>query len=204
MATVGNAFDLFGSAYWPDDFVGLTGRQVIVWKQVVFFLIVVPGLVAWVLHLRKLAGRRPLDDQALLLTSLVTGVIVLAALSMGEPRYRILFDGAHPPGGLAADPFILDGSGGRAIGPGEPGRLVPAPPAAGVTVLVLATGSIVGTAHPAVGLAQRLRGPSHLFRRTPPIGARWPTWPGPPWPAIAGTSLATTCSVASRTAVRCG
>ena len=159
VATVGNALDLFGSAYWPDDFVGLTVRQVIVWKQVVFFLIVVPGLVAWVLHLRNLAGRRPLDDQALLLTSLVTGVIVLAALSMGEPRYRIPFDGALIL--LAVSLWTRSDRTAAArgpIGPGEPGRLVPALLAAGVTVLVLATGLIVGTAHPAVGLAQRLRG----------------------------------------------
>ncbi len=89
----GNALDLFRLEYWPDDFGRLPERAATVAKQAFLLLVVAPGLVAF-----ARAGRRSLRSRggsvlAFVLVALFGSVLVSAAVSMGEPRYRIPFDG---------------------------------------------------------------------------------------------------------------
>jgi hypothetical protein len=87
----GNALDLFRLEYWPDDFGRLPERAATVAKQAFLLLVVAPGLVAFVqVGLRWRSRARSVLP--FVLVAAFGSVVVAAALSMGEPRYRIPFD----------------------------------------------------------------------------------------------------------------
>ena len=89
---VGNAFDLFGLAHWPDSYDGIDERVVTVWTQAVCLFILVPGVVGLWRALRKSAKCRDADATSVFLSSVLCGLFLTSALSLGEARYRIPFD----------------------------------------------------------------------------------------------------------------
>ncbi len=89
----GNALDLFRLEYWPDDYEGVPERIATVAKQAFLVLVVAPGLVALVRSAWRSVRRPDRASVALVLATLFGGVLFGAAGSLGEPRYRIPFDG---------------------------------------------------------------------------------------------------------------
>lgn len=89
----GNALDLFRFEYWPDNPGGLNGRFVTVAKQVFFLGVLAPGLVGAVLALRRVLCSRAPSPSLVFVAVLPPALCFVAALSLGEPRYRIPFDG---------------------------------------------------------------------------------------------------------------
>ena len=152
IVSFGNALDLFGLDYWPDDYARLPARWAGVVKQLFFAGVLIPALVAWGLHLRTLLRRKPLGDVDVVLTSGVLGLVLMAALSMGEARYRMPFDAF----------FILLAAGllRHEVPAQAPARWKLA--MTRVAVVLLAAGSgmaalaIVAVAHPSTALAARL------------------------------------------------
>ena len=89
----GNALDLFRLEYWPDDFGRLPERSATVAKQAFLLLVVAPGLVAFAQVAWKRSRAREASVLPFALVAVFGSVLLSAALSMGEPRYRIPFDG---------------------------------------------------------------------------------------------------------------
>jgi hypothetical protein len=152
---VGNWLDLFRFEYWPDDYGSLPERSASVMKQAFLLFVVAPGLFgAWLL----LRDRRKAHDSAVpgFLLATFGALSLVAAFSMGEPRYRIPFDGVFVL--LAASLFTRAAPGSASFALRPEGRRVPAlllPAAIGCAGLVSA--AIVAVSHPAVGAATRLR-----------------------------------------------
>jgi hypothetical protein len=92
LGSIGNAFDLFRFEYWPDNYGGVPQRSATVAKQAFFLVVLAPALVAFAWQLGRLLRRR-LRPQAAFITLSVVSLLVVAAISMGEARYRIPFDG---------------------------------------------------------------------------------------------------------------
>jgi hypothetical protein len=89
---IGNGFDLFNLGYWPDEFGRFSERSALVARQAWSAAVFVPALFAlFVLARRVLRGRaRP---AAVFVLGALGGLLLAAALSLGESRYRIPFDG---------------------------------------------------------------------------------------------------------------
>jgi hypothetical protein len=86
---LGNALDLFGLDYWPREFGRWPERLLTVWTQLFFALVFVPALLGlW--RLLRASPRRPL---ATFIAGGLLGLLLSAASSLGEARYRVPFDG---------------------------------------------------------------------------------------------------------------
>jgi hypothetical protein len=148
--SLGNALDLFGSAYWPDDYGDLHPRPATVLKQLVFMFVLVPGLALFGLQIARLAQRRDPGDATAFLTAVLVGMLLVAAASLGEARYRLPFDGA----------LILFASlAYTRLGPRPrpaPGSSRPAALATAAVACSLAAALLAATAHPQLRLAARL------------------------------------------------
>jgi hypothetical protein len=90
---LGNALDLFRLEYWPDNYARVGIRFTTVAKQLFLLAVIAPALVGFVLLLRR--AFRPETHSAIpaLLAGIVLALLLGSAASMGEPRYRIPFDG---------------------------------------------------------------------------------------------------------------
>lgn len=148
----GNALDLFRLEYWPDDHGRLPARTATVAKQVFSLCVVAPGLILFVqLVLRQL--RAPSTSVLpLALVSVFGSVLLSAALSMGEPRYRIPFDGVL----IVLAVTMYTRSEERLLGRGEAPRragfvLGSAAALAGVLGL-----SVIAVSHPTLRAASRV------------------------------------------------
>jgi hypothetical protein len=150
----GNALDLFRFEYWPDNPGGLNGRFVTVAKQVFFLGVLAPGLVAAVLAARRSLCSRGASASLVLVAALPPALCFVAALSLGEPRYRIPFDGVFIL--LAAALFVRARPGARRYL--TPERLRGARPllavGGGLAFATLLTIALVS--HPSTGLAAKL------------------------------------------------
>jgi hypothetical protein len=86
---LGNALDLFGLDYWPREFGRWPDRLLTVWAQLWSPLVFVPALFAlW--RLLRAKSRRPV---ATFIAGGLCGLLLSAASSLGEARYRVPFDG---------------------------------------------------------------------------------------------------------------
>jgi hypothetical protein len=92
LRAVGNALDLFRLEYWPDDRES-GERLVTVVKQVFLLAVIAPALVALAGAARSARRARRLPPLWCFLITVVAAVLGTAALSMGEARYRLPFDG---------------------------------------------------------------------------------------------------------------
>jgi hypothetical protein len=90
--SLGNALDLFGSTFWPDDYAPLPVRRATVLKQVFFLFVLIPGMAMWGLNVRRMLQGRDIGCTEAFFTSTIAGVFLLAAASLGEARYRVPFD----------------------------------------------------------------------------------------------------------------
>jgi hypothetical protein len=151
----GNWLDLFRFEYWPEDYGPLPERSASVLKQAFLLFVVVPGLFGAGLLFRKREEAQGSAVPGFLLATF-GALSLVAAFSMGEPRYRIPFDGLFVL--LAASLFT------RAV-PGSP-RFAPRPESRRVHVCVLLaviggagllSAAIVTVSHPLAGAATRLR-----------------------------------------------
>jgi hypothetical protein len=149
MATLGNVLDLFGVGSWPDDFSRLPKRWATIVKQIFFGFVVIPGVVIWGLEMKRMFSRRDIGDAGSFFVAVLVGCVLVAAGSLGEPRYRFPFDGV-----LIA--FAAYGYAGRRTTDGVASArnarrrlFVLAGP------LAVAIALVVATAHPRVRLAAR-------------------------------------------------
>ncbi|MDP9000334.1 MAG: hypothetical protein M3O46_09505 [Myxococcota bacterium] len=92
VVSLGNALDLFGFPYWPEDYALLPARRATILKQLFLVFVLVPGLAMWGLNVRRMTQKRELGDVESLFTAVIFGMFVVAAASLGEARYRIPFD----------------------------------------------------------------------------------------------------------------
>jgi hypothetical protein len=102
---LGNALDLFRFEHWPDD----EGPAARVAKQAFFLAVVGPGLLGLARVVRRAIRERTRAPLAGFFVFTLLAVVGTAALSLGEARYRIPFDGVlilfaltlwHDPGPL--------------------------------------------------------------------------------------------------------
>jgi hypothetical protein len=89
---VRNVIDLFRPTYWPGDFGPLSPHFVSATAFVILFILVIPGIVAFLI-MRPLRLHRSDADGPLFLYTAWWAVLALAAMTLGEPRYRFPFDG---------------------------------------------------------------------------------------------------------------
>ena len=93
LRAAGNALDLFQMEYWPEDRGIGDERLVTVVKQIFFLLVIAPGLVALAGTARAARRARSLTPISCFVLAVVASLLVTAAMSMGEARYRVPFDG---------------------------------------------------------------------------------------------------------------
>jgi hypothetical protein len=111
LRATGNTLDLFRLEYWPDDYGITDERLVTVVKQVFFLVVIAPALVALAAAVRQARRARALPVLLCFLIALVAAMLGTAALSMGEARYRLPFDGV-----LILCAASLVAGGGGALG----------------------------------------------------------------------------------------
>jgi hypothetical protein len=90
---VGNAFDLFNLAYWPDEYGRYSVRAAFVLRQAWTAAVLIPALFALFTLARRAFGRTPTRPVGIFVLGTLLGLLLSAALSLGESRYRIPFDG---------------------------------------------------------------------------------------------------------------
>jgi hypothetical protein len=93
LRAVGNMLDLFRLEYWPDDDGVGAERLITVAKQLFFLGVMAPALVALAAAIRATWRSRRLPSPWCFVLAVVGAVLGTAALSMGEARYRLPFDG---------------------------------------------------------------------------------------------------------------
>jgi hypothetical protein len=93
LRAAGNALDLFQMEYWPEDRGIGDERLVTVVKQIFFLLVIAPGLVALASAARAARRANGLTSLTCFVLAIVASLLATAALSMGEARYRVPFDG---------------------------------------------------------------------------------------------------------------
>jgi hypothetical protein len=152
---LGNVFDLFRLEYWPDDYAPLGRRQATVLKQGFLLFVIAPALVA-VLALARRTTRRALASAVPgFLLAVVAAVALVAAGSLGEPRYRIPFDGVFIC--LAASSFVRATPGALRFGLRSSPRLLElAAVATAAFVSGLTIVAVVLVSHPSFSLAARI------------------------------------------------
>jgi hypothetical protein len=158
LASLGNAADLFDNGYWPDDYGDLESRHVVELKQVVFVLVLVPGLAFFGLQLLRILRRREVSEATAACVAMLLGLFAVSCISMGEARYRLPFDLILII--FAARAFT------RTVDPrvdAEPRPVHPKLSMITAPVLAVSALLLVLVAHPSVQLAATLRkliGPS--------------------------------------------
>jgi hypothetical protein len=90
---VGNALDLFNLGYWPDEFGRYAERSATVLRQAWSAAVFVPALFALIALARRGLRPRTCRPAAVFVLGSLLGLTLSAALSLGEARYRIPFDG---------------------------------------------------------------------------------------------------------------
>jgi hypothetical protein len=186
---VGNWLDLFRFEYWPEDHGPLPARSASVLKQAFLLLVVTPGLFGALVLFRPREGSRGSAIPGFLLATF-GALSLVAALSMGEARYRIPFDGLFIL--LAASLFTRALPGSPRFGLGSEARRAHALVlAAAVGCAGLLSAAIVVVSHPRVAAATRLRAvvdarvtggtpgtkPAASFSMPPKAGAPWDAAP---------------------------
>ncbi|HEX4404861.1 MAG TPA: hypothetical protein VH560_08540 [Polyangia bacterium] len=156
LRVAGNALDLFQMQYWPEDRGISDERLVTVVKQIFLLLVIAPSLVALAGGARAAWRARRLSPITCFVLSVVVALLATAAMSMGEARYRVPFDGVLI---LGAASFGARGRGAfeAASAPAAPRPWVFAVTATMTIVGVVVVG-VVASPH-AAGLA---RVASHL------------------------------------------
>ncbi|HVJ17692.1 MAG TPA: hypothetical protein VM686_19860 [Polyangiaceae bacterium] len=150
----GNVLDLFRFEYWPDTFAVFSRRFVTVQVQAFLLLVVVPGLMACARLSRRALGQRATSAVPLFLCGVLLAVAGVAAFSLGEPRYRIPFDGILIT--MAAAMFAGVRSGALAkVGPSLERYTRPAVALAGATMAAMAA-LVITMSHPALGVGRWL------------------------------------------------
>jgi hypothetical protein len=164
--SVGNVFDLFGSSYWPDDYGPLNKRTATVTKQAFFLLVLVPGMFALGLDVVRKVRRKQTTDVETFFVASIVGVVLVAAATMGEARYRIPFDTIFII--LAARVFTQ-----RREKQGVPrdAKLVRGSSKTAAVVLAIAAVLLVATAHPSTALAARLAPIARAHHSSPNVVA---------------------------------
>ena len=89
--SVGNAADLFGVKYWPHQYAPARDRLATVASQLFLGLVIAPSFVAWVLLCRRLRFR--VAPAEIVWLAAPVALLLSAAATMGEPRYRTPMDG---------------------------------------------------------------------------------------------------------------
>jgi hypothetical protein len=89
---IGNGFDLFNLGYWPDEFGRYSERTALVVRQAWSAAVFVPALFALFACARRVR-RGHTRPAAVFVLGALGGLLLSAALSLGEARYRIPFDG---------------------------------------------------------------------------------------------------------------
>jgi hypothetical protein len=152
----GNVFDLFRLEYWPDDYGPLGRRQATVLKQGFLLFVIAPAFVAALGLARRIAKRPTPSALPLFLLALLVALGLVAAGSLGEPRYRIPFDGVFIC--LAAASFVRAVPGAtRFARRASPLARALAPVAPAVCVSALGLLAVALVSHPSTSLAARLR-----------------------------------------------
>jgi hypothetical protein len=156
----GNALRLFGFEYWPARYGPLPAALVTATNRLFLVGVLLPGCLGGWFCLRR-AGRSR-SAVGSLLAALPLAVAGVAAFSLGEPRYRVPFDGAFI---LLAAAFYSGAVPGaeRASKELRGGRLL----ASGGGVAALACLLIVLVSHPKSSFAARVLGGD----RAPATGA---------------------------------
>jgi len=165
---LGNVFDLFRLEYWPDDYAPLGKRQATVLKQAFLLCVLAPAFVAALGLARRIAKRRLASAVPLFLLSVVVALSLVAAGSLGEPRYRIPFDGVFIC--LAASTFVRTAPGAVRFRSGQSPRFSQlACVATAACISALTVAAIVFVSHPsfafAARFAERGRNPSVFEHR---------------------------------------
>jgi hypothetical protein len=156
---IGNVFDLFRLEYWPDDYAPLGQRQATVLKQGFLLFVLAPALVAAVGLARRSLMRPPGSAVPLFLLATLAALLLVAAGSLGEPRYRIPFDILFIC--LAASMFARTSPGAQRFAQRDPPRLGQlALIAAGASLSVFTVVAVVLVSHPSFSLAKRSAEPS--------------------------------------------
>ncbi|MBN2714842.1 MAG: hypothetical protein JXX14_03240 [Deltaproteobacteria bacterium] len=91
LRAMGNGLDLFQLDYWPQRQKILGSRPIIVASQLFMLLVLVPAVIVFVRGVPRIL-RREAALQFVVVWFGIGSVVVLAALSMGEARYRLPFD----------------------------------------------------------------------------------------------------------------
>lgn len=90
---IGNIFDLFNLAYWPDEFGRYSYRASLVARQAWSAAVLIPAVFALFALARNAFGPSKQRPVAIFVLGSLAGLLLSAALSLGESRYRIPFDG---------------------------------------------------------------------------------------------------------------
>jgi hypothetical protein len=178
----GNALDLFRIEYWPDDYGRLPVRTATVAKQAFLLCVVAPGLILLVQLVVKHLRAPGTSVLSLALVAVFGSVLLSAALSMGEPRYRIPFDSVLIV--LAATMYTR--SEETLLGHGEAPRGSGFVLASASLLSVLLALSVIAVSHPTLRAASRMeldaltasarRNETLLakdFNRVAAAGSRW-------------------------------
>jgi hypothetical protein len=186
VTSIGNSLDLFSLEYVPAEFGPIPIRWVNVMAQVFGALVLVPGVVGWAIGLRDMARRRDIANFRAFFVAAISGMLLLAACSMGEARYRAPFDAL----------FIVLAAGLYAPQATEPPTLPSRAPSRSLKWLIAILASFVtiaaclltAVAHPRIALAQRLShfrplraNPGRLFRRVDAAELEQPKEAGAHW-----------------------
>jgi hypothetical protein len=154
---LGNVLDLFRLEYWPDEYAPLGIRQATVLKQSFLLFVIAPALVSLLALARRIV-RRPLASAVpLFLLAVVVAVTLVAAGSLGEPRYRIPFDGVFIC--LAAASFVRTTPGTARFGlRGSPHLPQLAFVVTAGFVAALGVAAVVLVSHPSFSVAAKIAG----------------------------------------------
>jgi hypothetical protein len=184
----GNMLDLFRLEYWPDDDDPAAERLVTVAKQLFFLAVIAPALVALAAVVRAAWRARAVSTLWCFVLAVVAAVLGSAALSMGEARYRLPFDGVLI---LCAASLVTTGSAGqpeaRAPSGAGAGRMslrvfaaIAVAAALGTTGVALASSTTMGVLPALARVAERLpvaadatRRPAADFSSPRAAGSAW-------------------------------
>lgn len=183
---VGNAFDMFDWSYWPYEFGRYSERAAFVMLQIWATLVFVPAFFVLPGLLRRALGRKPSRPISVFVAGAILGVVLAPLISIGEPRYRIPFDGLWIALASAAYARVTEWTSLEFTG-------TPALAARHwlpwMQTLIVGIVLIIGITHPAMNLGLFL--PQHaaaLVSRKSPVVVKaseyaTPHAPGSPWDA---------------------
>ncbi|HEX5099940.1 MAG TPA: hypothetical protein VFV94_10590, partial [Polyangiaceae bacterium] len=157
---IGNVLDLSRCEYWPGDFGKVDERLATVAAQGFLVLVALPGVFMLVGLLRRAFRKRSFPPTLIVFGATMGTALAMAALSLGEARYRIPFDGilivlAAALYTLSSDRLLVSPALGRGARVGLTGAGV-------IAVLLSVTVSLVS--YPALGAGAWLGRRTHLAR----------------------------------------